>query len=514
MTYALAYLHKDNIAHRSIKPSNIQLSGQSTFVLFDFEPATITRDRARVKQRVKKNLKRWLAPECLSLNQWTEMSDIWSLGCVVLDMVTCHLLDMDSSVTQLLRLHQDQTPLKVIVHSGLNQVLTNMFRCHPNKRANIWELVEESLVKSCLVHCGISIRTIERMVPSGVHEPPLHQGLDNSLEFMERYGRVESVQLSVLAFLLSDQNNMLYRVSDVVQAVTMAMHRHQCCAAVQLEACQVLQRRIAALLAESGDISSLCSRTLVREIRRTIQNFPRHTQLLARAFLLLSCLAPHDQAVVELMVSPKGMKEVVRTITTFPGERDVITSCCKYLRSLTGLGVRVDGVALTGAVEGLCAASDTHAQDSEVMECVCSALCFITLQGVSDEKDVEESVLLLMHTLIRHNTHTTMVKLILQALTNLLNTSELAAFRLLLAPDGGRGLGLIKEVKLHHHDNPEVIGGVCGLLRAMAQYDSVVSEMVSDQTPEELEEIVLQFEANEEMVLLARQALGKLKNSQ
>ena len=125
---------------------------------------------------------------------------------------------------------------------------------------------------------------------------------------------------------------------------------------------------------------------------------------------------------------------------------------------------------------------------------------------MSDEKDVEESVLLLMHTLIRHNTHTTMVKLILQALTNLLNTSgplspshlhkhtriklntknyvymnifrpptlhsllELAAFRLLLAPDGGRGLGLIKEVKLHHHDNPEVIGGVCGLLRAMAQY--------------------------------------------
>ncbi|XP_067087026.1 serine/threonine kinase-like domain-containing protein STKLD1 [Osmerus mordax] len=345
MTYALAYLHKDNIAHRNIKPSNIQLSGQSTFVLFDFEPATITRDRARVKQRLKKNLKRWLAPESLSLNQWTEMSDIWSLGCVVLDMVTCHLLNMDSSVTQLLRLHQDQTPLKVITHSGLNQVLTKMFRCHPNKRANIWELVEESLVKSCLQHCGIPIRTIERMVPSGVHEPPLHQGFDNSLEFMERYGNVESVQLSVLAFLLSDQNNML---------------------------------------AESGDISSLCSRTLVREIRRTIQNFPRHTQLLARAFLLLSCLAPH----------------------------------------------------------------------------------------------------------------------------------ELAAFRLLLAPDGGRGLGLIKEVKLHHHDNPEVIGGMCGLLRAMAQYDSVVSEMVSDQIPEELQEIVLQFEANEEVVLLARQALGKLKDSQ
>ena len=43
------------VCFRSIKPSNIQLSGQSTFVLFDFEPATITRDRARVKQRVKKS---------------------------------------------------------------------------------------------------------------------------------------------------------------------------------------------------------------------------------------------------------------------------------------------------------------------------------------------------------------------------------------------------------------------------------------------------------------------------
>ena len=66
--------------------------------------------------------------------------------------------------------------------------------------------------------------------------------------------------------------------------------------------------------------------------------FNKFVCVCACAYVCVCVYMRSDQAVVELMVSPKGMKEVVRTITTFPGERDVITSCCKYLRSLTGLG--------------------------------------------------------------------------------------------------------------------------------------------------------------------------------
>jgi hypothetical protein len=47
---------------------------------------------------------------------------------------------------------------------------------------------------------------------------------------------------------------------------------------------------------------------------------------------------------------------------------------------------------------------------------------------------------------------------------------ELAAFRLLLAPNGGSGLAIVKEAELQHHDNPEIVGNFCSLLSAMARY--------------------------------------------
>lgn len=46
---------------------------------------------------------------------------------------------------------------------------------------------------------------------------------------------------------------------------------------------------------------------------------------------------------------------------------------------------------------------------------------------------------------------------------------ELAAFRL-LTPNGGRGLVIVKEAELEHHDNPEIVGNFCSLLSAMARY--------------------------------------------
>lgn len=40
----------------------------------------------------------WMAPESVRLLQWSDKSDIWSLGCILLDMLICHRLNVRYSL--------------------------------------------------------------------------------------------------------------------------------------------------------------------------------------------------------------------------------------------------------------------------------------------------------------------------------------------------------------------------------------------------------------------------------
>ncbi|KAI9717137.1 MAG: hypothetical protein M1812_004885 [Candelaria pacifica] len=85
---ALAYLHSSQIRHKDIKPANILVNGENVLLTDfglsldwqDLEGGTTTGETARSP--------RYCAPEVADYEPRNESSDIWSLGCVFLEMCT------------------------------------------------------------------------------------------------------------------------------------------------------------------------------------------------------------------------------------------------------------------------------------------------------------------------------------------------------------------------------------------------------------------------------------------
>ncbi|KAH9240819.1 hypothetical protein K456DRAFT_579234 [Colletotrichum gloeosporioides 23] len=85
---ALAYIHSKNIRHKDIKPGNILVKGDTVY-LADFGTSKLRLDgHLTTNGGSKEGTPRYWAPEVGDHANRNRSSDIWSLGCVFLEMAT------------------------------------------------------------------------------------------------------------------------------------------------------------------------------------------------------------------------------------------------------------------------------------------------------------------------------------------------------------------------------------------------------------------------------------------
>jgi serine/threonine protein kinase len=98
LTSGLAYLHAEKVRHRDIKPQNILVSDKRVY-LTDFG---VSLDWSELEggttTATSQTTPSYSAPEVANYEPRNEMSDVWSLGCVFLEMAT---LLKDSSIAEM-----------------------------------------------------------------------------------------------------------------------------------------------------------------------------------------------------------------------------------------------------------------------------------------------------------------------------------------------------------------------------------------------------------------------------
>jgi serine/threonine protein kinase len=88
--HGLDYLHENKIIHRDIKPANILLNNEMQIKLADFG-CSVKMDEVGTIEGLADTFKGsipYMAPELLRETVLSRKSDIWSLGCTVLELYT------------------------------------------------------------------------------------------------------------------------------------------------------------------------------------------------------------------------------------------------------------------------------------------------------------------------------------------------------------------------------------------------------------------------------------------
>lgn len=144
---ALEHAHALGVVHRDLKPANLMIDHEGRTVVMDFGIARVLARSRQTRAGTLVGTLEYIAPEVVRGEDVDARSDLYSLGCVLYEMVTGALPFEATSDFALMRAHAEQVPPRPGVRAGevpeaLQAIILRAMEKQPQRRfANASEFI-------------------------------------------------------------------------------------------------------------------------------------------------------------------------------------------------------------------------------------------------------------------------------------------------------------------------------------------------------------------------------------
>jgi NIMA (never in mitosis gene a)-related kinase len=148
LCFAIKYIHSKNILHRDLKLSNIFLTSKGNIKLGDFGIAKILTSKDDLAKTLV-GTPYYLSPELCLKKPYNHKSDIWSLGCILYEMMYLkHAFEADSIGELVINILEGNFNLNI--NAGFSDDVINLVKSiliiDANKRPSVDDILKNKIL--------------------------------------------------------------------------------------------------------------------------------------------------------------------------------------------------------------------------------------------------------------------------------------------------------------------------------------------------------------------------------
>ena len=149
MALAIKHIHDRKILHRDLKTQNIFMTQSGQIKIGDFGIARVLQHTYDCAQTAI-GTPYYLSPEICQEKPYNQKSDIWSLGCILYEMVTLrHAFDANSMKGLVLKILRGNYPAIPSTYSDdLKGIIAEMLIKEPQKRPSMRRILEKPFLSN------------------------------------------------------------------------------------------------------------------------------------------------------------------------------------------------------------------------------------------------------------------------------------------------------------------------------------------------------------------------------